>query len=43
MKCVHDAEDLVTILKLKVDDSRRDLQLLKLKLREEQKVVGHVI
>ncbi|KAL5251308.1 hypothetical protein ACHWQZ_G016861 [Mnemiopsis leidyi] len=37
LQTVHDAEDLVTVLKVKVDDSRRALQLLRLQLREEKK------
>ena len=39
LQTVHDAEDLVTVLKVKVDDSRRALQLLRLQLREEKKEV----
>lgn len=37
LQTVHDAEDLVTVLKVKVDDSRRALQMLRLQLREEKK------
>ena len=43
LQTVHEAEDEVTILKIKVDDARRDLQLVRLQMREEQKVVSHEI
>ena len=42
LRTVHDAEDLVTVLKVKVEDSRRALQLLRLQLREEKKEVNNL-